>query len=149
MDVLTSETCWTLNNEIIKQVTSSWSLFIQLSYFLRFICVSACRFSQFIRQKKNQTAVKHLPYPCYYIHDTVIYVPEEVHDNTWIVDHSRLIWSPYLLFMIILQDSLSRRDGAIKYSKNSIFTNFRGSFFCLFFCWTCCCSDVTTRSMQS
>jgi len=30
-DVLTSETCWALNNEIIKQVTSSWSLFIQLS----------------------------------------------------------------------------------------------------------------------
>ena len=31
MDVLTSETCWALNKEIIKQVTSSWSLFIQLS----------------------------------------------------------------------------------------------------------------------
>jgi len=30
MDVLTSETCWALNNEIIKRVTSSWSLFIQL-----------------------------------------------------------------------------------------------------------------------
>jgi len=30
MDVLTSETCWAVNNEIIKQVTSSWSLFIQL-----------------------------------------------------------------------------------------------------------------------
>jgi len=30
MDALTSETCWALNNEIIKQVTSSWSLFIQL-----------------------------------------------------------------------------------------------------------------------
>ena len=32
MDVLTSETCWALNNEIIKQMTSSWSLFIQLYY---------------------------------------------------------------------------------------------------------------------
>jgi len=31
LDVLTSETCWAVNNEIIKQVTSSWSLFIQLS----------------------------------------------------------------------------------------------------------------------
>jgi len=30
MDVLISETCWALNNEIIKQVTSSWSLVIQL-----------------------------------------------------------------------------------------------------------------------
>jgi len=32
MDVLTSETCRALNNEIIKQVTSSWSLFIQLFF---------------------------------------------------------------------------------------------------------------------
>jgi hypothetical protein len=31
MDVLTFETCWAVNNEIIKQVTSSWSIFIQLS----------------------------------------------------------------------------------------------------------------------
>jgi len=30
-DVNTSETCWALNNEIIKQVTSSWPLFIQIS----------------------------------------------------------------------------------------------------------------------
>jgi len=30
IDVLTSKTCWALNNEIKKQVTSSWSLFIQL-----------------------------------------------------------------------------------------------------------------------
>ena len=31
MDVLTFETCWAANSEIIKQVTSSWSIFIQLS----------------------------------------------------------------------------------------------------------------------
>ena len=31
MDVLTFKTCWTVNSEIIKQVTSSWSTFIQLS----------------------------------------------------------------------------------------------------------------------
>ena len=31
MDVLTFETCWALNSEIIKQVTSSSSIFIQLS----------------------------------------------------------------------------------------------------------------------
>jgi len=31
MDVLTFETCGALNNEIIKQVTSSWSIFIQLA----------------------------------------------------------------------------------------------------------------------
>ena len=34
MDVLTSETCWALNNEIIKQVTSCWSIFIQVSNML-------------------------------------------------------------------------------------------------------------------
>ena len=38
MDVLISESCWTLNNEIIKQVTSSWSLFIQPLLF--FLCFS-------------------------------------------------------------------------------------------------------------
>jgi len=30
MDVLISKTCWALNNEIIKQLTSSWSIFIRL-----------------------------------------------------------------------------------------------------------------------
>jgi len=30
MDVLTFETCWALNSEIINQVSSSWSIFIQL-----------------------------------------------------------------------------------------------------------------------
>ena len=34
MNVLTSETCWALNKGIIKQVTSSWSLFTQLSDIL-------------------------------------------------------------------------------------------------------------------
>jgi len=31
MDALTSKTCWAVNNDIIKQVTSSWSLFIHIS----------------------------------------------------------------------------------------------------------------------
>ena len=30
MGVLTFETCWAINSEIIKQLTSSWSIFIQL-----------------------------------------------------------------------------------------------------------------------
>jgi len=34
MDVLTSETCWALNKEIIKQVTSSWSLFTQIYIYI-------------------------------------------------------------------------------------------------------------------
>ena len=42
MDVLTSETCCALNKEVMKQVTSSWSLFIQkktcsLTGFLNFL----------------------------------------------------------------------------------------------------------------
>ena len=37
MDVLTFETCWALNNEIIKQVTSSRSLFIQPLLFSMFL----------------------------------------------------------------------------------------------------------------
>ena len=46
MDVLTSETCWALNNEIIKQVASSWSLFIQLRqaiYVKRNIETRSCK----------------------------------------------------------------------------------------------------------
>ena len=34
MDVLTFETCWAVNSEIIKQVISSWSIFIQ-----RHLCI--------------------------------------------------------------------------------------------------------------
>ena len=34
MDVLTFETWWAVNSEIIKQVTSSWSIFIQLCVIL-------------------------------------------------------------------------------------------------------------------
>jgi hypothetical protein len=44
MDVLTFETCSAVNSEIIKQVTSSWSIFIQLSVWdlaaLFSLCVS-------------------------------------------------------------------------------------------------------------
>ena len=35
MDVLTSETCWALNNEIKKQVTTSWSIFIQQQNYVQ------------------------------------------------------------------------------------------------------------------
>ena len=40
-DVNTSETCWVLNKEIIKHVTSSWCLFPQLSLFLC-MCPISC-----------------------------------------------------------------------------------------------------------
>ena len=39
MDVLTFETCWAVNSEIIKQVTRSWSIFIQLSSISLFSAV--------------------------------------------------------------------------------------------------------------
>jgi len=35
MDVLTSETCWAWNNEIKKQVTSNWSLYLFKYYWIR------------------------------------------------------------------------------------------------------------------
>ena len=35
MAVLTSETCWAWDNEIIKQATSSWSIFTQASAYIR------------------------------------------------------------------------------------------------------------------
>jgi len=42
MDVLTSERYRALNNEIIKQVTSSWSLFIQLVFTVPDFKLSPC-----------------------------------------------------------------------------------------------------------
>ena len=38
MDVLTFETCWAVNSEIIKQVTSSWSVFIQVCWLFQSKC---------------------------------------------------------------------------------------------------------------
>jgi len=35
MDVLTFETCWAVNGEIIKRVTSSWSIFIEFPNYHR------------------------------------------------------------------------------------------------------------------
>jgi len=40
MDVLTFETCWALNSEIIKQVTSSWSIFIQVTFWVYVVSIS-------------------------------------------------------------------------------------------------------------
>jgi len=51
MDLLTSEICWALNNEIIKQVTSSWSLYIELSVqFGHFSTQSMAQNLQFVFQ---------------------------------------------------------------------------------------------------
>jgi len=43
MDVLTFETCWAVNSEIIKQVISSWSVFIQLYSVVCHIPKGACK----------------------------------------------------------------------------------------------------------
>jgi hypothetical protein len=40
IDVLTLETCWAVNSEIIKQVTSSWFFFIQLLNESFYFCLS-------------------------------------------------------------------------------------------------------------
>ena len=42
MDVLTFETCWAVNSEIIKQVTSSWSIFMQLETNFIFYKTNIC-----------------------------------------------------------------------------------------------------------
>ena len=42
MDVLTFETCWAANSEIIKQVISSWSIFIQYIHIYVCVCVCVC-----------------------------------------------------------------------------------------------------------
>jgi len=52
MDVLTFETCWAVNSEIIKQVTSSWSIFIQHSR-----CLLHLRSIQFWTQFLHSSAV--------------------------------------------------------------------------------------------
>ena len=49
MDVLTFETCWAVNSEIIKQVTSSWSIFIQVHVLL----VGSLSCPQYLREKRQ------------------------------------------------------------------------------------------------
>jgi len=63
-DVLTSETRWALNNEIKKQVTSSWSLFIQRKE-LRF-CVE--RRAENITEVRLNTSVNLAYVYCYLTH---------------------------------------------------------------------------------
>ena len=63
IDVLTLETCWAVNSEIIKQMTSSWYIFIELSRWctvqwtkdnLHFI---RCQWRRFLI-KRNSTYLK-------------------------------------------------------------------------------------------
>ena len=53
MDVLTFETCWAVNSEIIKQVTSSWSIFIQ-QFYNYFLVISVKLWDPTEQNKKDQ-----------------------------------------------------------------------------------------------
>ena len=90
MDVLTSETCWTLNDEIIKQVTSSWSLFTQLS---RNKFTTSTLYST-IATPSNFIRCTYVPYSSWYI-EYQIWV-----SSTTDVEISFIIW-------IICPESLS------------------------------------------
>jgi len=57
MYVLTSETCRAVNNEIIKQVTSSWSLFIQVLVLIFWFWIWGA-FSEAQDQKKKSDIIK-------------------------------------------------------------------------------------------
>ena len=56
MDVLTSETCWALNNEITKQETSSWSLKLlsNVRHLLDFSFVAHLK-TKFMHNSQNTT----------------------------------------------------------------------------------------------
>jgi len=55
MDILTSKTCWALNKEIIKQVTSSWSLFTQLH--ITILLVTSCFTCLRIENSRNEDKI--------------------------------------------------------------------------------------------
>jgi hypothetical protein len=61
MDVLTFETCWALNDEIIKQVTSSWSIFLKIERELFLASVSA-PLSLPLQCKRSQCAPQYVKY---------------------------------------------------------------------------------------
>ena len=61
MDVLTSETRWALNNEIVKQVTSSWwSLFIQRQFMLHWEIMA--EYSEIVRERTNALCVQKVEF---------------------------------------------------------------------------------------
>jgi len=76
-DVLTSETCWVLNNEIKKQVTSSWSIFIELAlqYFVHYMHKVPGFIKAYLHKykiiddptcpcRKGQQTVQHIIFDC-------------------------------------------------------------------------------------
>jgi hypothetical protein len=63
MDVLTFETCWAVNSEIIKQVTSSWSIFIQLSRYQPIIWQTFLCYQKYIRSTWRTTGRNRVRQP--------------------------------------------------------------------------------------
>jgi len=59
MDVLTFETCWAVNSEIINQVTSSWSIFIQLQ--LHVVMTKCCNLYRCCKPLSVTVLHKKLP----------------------------------------------------------------------------------------
>ena len=124
MDVLTSETCWALNKEIIKQVTSSWSLFIQLR-LLKFPHVVAP--SPSLKHKKD----------CISLRDVLLFsFHDEVHKHLLTCQTSTPHWG-------IAQPCYCkwgwRKDQGQRLSAladcSSAFTVMR-KLISLFYCWT-------------
>jgi len=81
MDVLTSKTCWALNNEI-KQVTSSWSLFTQQNGLLIKIC-------GYLTAEPSEVASKYVRklYILFIISRFIV----KVENNYWINFHYRQV----------------------------------------------------------
>ena len=67
MNVLTFETCWAVNSEIIKQVTSSWSIFIQAWTYLQLCCNLTLTCSHVHRTNETWKTVRC----CWYKFDTI------------------------------------------------------------------------------
>ena len=71
MDVLTFETCWAVKREIIKQVTSSWSIFSHLSndarsnkhkiYYIKLNILSLCLYLALVVQHAKRMRHTILP----------------------------------------------------------------------------------------
>ena len=72
MDVLTSETCWALNNEIKKQVTSSCSLFIHLLGNIKLLFFTGVLLLFYVRQftlSRNKNSRLYEPSPPFHKSD--------------------------------------------------------------------------------
>jgi hypothetical protein len=80
MDVLTFETCWAVNSEIIKQVPSSWSIFIQLCIFEPYNDQSSASY-QICKLNVYITCTLHEICKCMWFTSITIFI----HPNTFLI----------------------------------------------------------------